>query len=158
MRILEMSPISITLLAAGALALCLIGCQPAGEPAGEAKPWTGKWVVVRGMSDADGELAIGGLYHYYADGTFASQLFLTDRETLEADPSTPEQYSALFDTYRAGHGTYTVNDAEDTLTYQYTSNMRTHRIASPTSFHFTVSGDTMEVRYETFTLTLVREG
>jgi hypothetical protein len=157
MRTLQKSPISIGLLGAAGLALCLIACQPAGEPAAKADPWTGKWIAIQGISTADGELAIGGVYHYYANGTFASQIAFDEREALEADPSTPEEYKMLFDTYRAGYGTYTVNEPKDTLTYQYVSNMRTHRIASPTSFNFTVSGDTMIVRYEEFSLTFLRE-
>jgi len=157
MKLFDKSPISIAPLATTALLLCLAACQPAGDPAGEAEPWTGKWIAVQGISEDEGEVAIGGVYHYYANGTFASQISFADREALEADPSTPEEYKALFKTYRAGYGTYTVNGSKDTLTYQYTSNMRTHRIASPTSFHFTVSGDTMETRYEKIRLTLVRE-
>jgi hypothetical protein len=157
MRTLQKSPIWVGLLAAAGLALCLTACQPAGDPAAKAEPWTGKWIAIQGINEAEGEMAIGGVYHYYANGTFASQIGFDEREALEADPSTPEQYKVLFDTYRAGYGTYTVNEAKDTLTYQYTSNMRTHRIASPTSFRFTVSGDTMMVHYEAFTLTFLRE-
>jgi hypothetical protein len=157
MRTLRNPTISVGLLAASLLALLLAACQPSGEPLAEAEPWTGKWIAVRGTSDAEGELAIDGVYQYHTNGTFASQISFLDRTALEADPATPEEYKVLFDTYRAGYGTYTVNETKDTLTYQYTANMRTHRIASPTSFHFTVSGDTMEVRYESVALTLVRE-
>ncbi len=35
--------------------------------------------------------------------------------------------------------------------------MRTHRIASPTSFQFTVAGDTMHVTYEMVKIILARE-
>ena len=157
MRLLQGSPFSIGQLAAVVLVACLVACQPAENPADTPKPWVGKWIAVGAVSDTEGELTISGVYHYYANRTFASQISFKDRPALEEDPSDPNEYKSLFDTYRAGFGTYSVNASEDTLTYEYSSNMRTHRIASPTSFQFTVAGDTMHVTYEMVKIILARE-
>ena len=80
----------------GLLVLLLAACQPEGETAQEPDPWTGKWIAVRAISDAEGEIALGGVYHYYENGTFASQLSFLNRTVLEADPATPEEYEFIY--------------------------------------------------------------
>lgn len=135
------------------------GCQQV-EPEKEMKPWAGKWTFVE-FADSAGVKSPGkGVYHYYDNGTFASQIVTSfERPNLTADPSTPEQYKAAFDGYRAGFGTYTVNEEEGSLTYEYTSNLRPHRVGQPTKVYFEVKDDMMTLNYKEpgFILTLKRE-
>ncbi len=136
------------------------GCQQV-EPEKEMKTWVGKWTFVE-FADSTGVKSPGiGVYHYYDNGTFASQIITsTERPNLTANPSTPEDYKAAFDGYRAGFGAYSVNEEEGSLTYEYTSNLRPHRVVGePTKVYFEVKDDIMTLNYKEsgFILTLRRE-
>ena len=135
------------------------GCQQV-ESEKEMKPWVGKWTFVE-FADSAGVKSPGiGVYHYYDNGTFASQIVTSmDRPNLTSAPSTIEEYKAAFDGYRAGYGTYTVNEEDGSLTYEYTANLRPHRVRQPTQVHFEVKYDTMTLNYKElgFILTLKRE-
>ncbi len=135
------------------------GCQQV-ESEKEMKPWVGKWTFVE-FADSAGVKSPGeGVYHYNDDGTFASQIITSiERPNLTADPSTLEEYKAAFEGYRAGYGTYTVNEEEGSITYEYTSNMRPHRVGQPTKVYFEVKDDNMNFNYKElgFILTLKRE-
>lgn len=135
-----------------------VGCQQT-ESESKTKPWVGKWLFVEYEDSAGVKSAASGVYHYYDNGTFASQILTADRPGLTANPSTPEEYKAAFDGYRAGFGTYTVNEEEGTLTYEYSSNLRPHRIGQPTKVYFEVMNNTMTLEYREsgFILTLKRE-
>jgi len=117
-------------------------------------------MVVEGVDSSGVKFSDMGLYHYYNNGTFSSQLITSlDPPKLTSNPSTPGEYMAAFDVYRAGFGTYTINEEEDTLTYEYTSNLRPHRIGQPTKVAFTVDDDLMTLIYNAgqITITLKRE-
>jgi hypothetical protein len=134
------------------------GCQPS-DSGKQVKPWVGKWVFIE-YSDSTGAMhAWEGVYHYYDNGTFSSQILSPDRPSLTSDPSTLEEYKAAFDEYRAGYGTYTVNEEEGSLTYVYKSNMRPHRVGQPTLVYFEVKDDVMFLNYREMgiILTLKRE-
>lgn len=135
------------------------GCQQV-ESEKEMKPWVGKWTFVE-LVDSAGVKSPGiGVYHYYDNGTFASQIITSmDRPNLTSNPSTFEEYKAAFDGYRAGYGTYTVNEEEGSLTYEYTSNLRPHRVGQPTQVYFEVKDDIMTLNYKEagFILALKRE-
>jgi len=135
------------------------GCQRT-ESENKTKPWVGKWIFVE-FADSAGVKSPGlGIYHYYDNGTFASQIITSmDRPNLTSDPATFEEYKAAFDGYRAGYGTYTVNEEEGSLTYEYTSNMRPHRVRQPTQVYFEVKDDIMMLNYKEvgFILALKRE-
>jgi hypothetical protein len=129
------------------IAILVSSCQaPATEEEAAAKPWVGKWSLVRIVSPEGEELAANGVWHYYADGTFSSQFGLVDRPSLEADPTEADEYQAAFDSYRAGFGTYTVDESGDSLTYEYVGNLRPHRIGQPTVLTIEVFGDTLTAR------------
>ena len=136
------------------------GCQQV-ESEKEMKPWVGKWTFVEFTDSAGVKYPAIGVYHYYDNGTFASQIITSmDRPNLTSDPSTPEEYKAAFDDYRAGFGTYNVNEEEGSLNYEYTSNLRPHRVGQPsTKVYFEVKDDIMTLNYkeEGFSLTLKRE-
>jgi len=137
--------------------LLLIGCQQQTESAKKTEPWVGKWVLEKAVHEETGEFKGNAIFHYYENGTFASQVSFNDRPTLTSDPNTSEEYKNAFDSYRAGFGTYTVNESKDTLTYEYNYNLRPHRIASPSSFYFEVIGDTMKLKIGKWSDTLIRE-
>ncbi len=133
------------------------GCQQQTEPTKKTDIWVGKWILTKAVHEETGEFKGQAIFHYYANGTFASQVSFPDRPTLTADPNTLEEYKGAFDSYRAGFGTYSINEAKDTLTYEYSCNLRPHRIASPTSFYFEVIGDTLILKIGKWTDTLIRE-
>jgi len=137
--------------------LILAGCQQQTEPAKKTNPWVGKWTLIKAVHEETGEINGQAVFHYYANGTFASQVSFPDRPTLTADPNSLEEYKSAFDSYRAGFGTYTINESKDTLNYEYSCNLRPHRIASPTSFYFEVIGDTLTLKIGKWTDTLIRE-
>ncbi len=139
---------------------CILWTCQQPKVAEETKPWVGKWMVVEGVDSSGVQFSDIGVYHYYNNGTFSSQLITSlDRPNLTSNPSTPGEYMAAFDVYRAGFGTYTINEKEDTLTYEYISNLRPHRIGQPTKVSFTVDNDIMTLIYNggAITITLKRE-
>jgi hypothetical protein len=135
-------------------------CQKQKETEMGTKPWIGKWTVFEGTDSSGVKFSERGVYHYYKNGTFASQL-VTSIETpaIASDPSTPEEYQAAFDVYRAGYGTYSVNEEADIMTYQYSANMRPHRIGRPTEVAIQVKQDILTLNYNdgAFILKLKRE-
>ena len=66
-----------------------------------------------------------------------------NRLELTSDPSSCEEVQAVFDSYRAGFGTYTVNEEEGSLTYEYESNLRPHRIGQPSKAKLQVKENQM---------------
>jgi hypothetical protein len=133
-------------------------CQQQPKSETEIKPWVGKWVVIEGTDSSGMKFSESGVYHYYANGTFSSQLITSlDRPALTSNPSTPGEYVAAFDRYRAGFGRYKVNEAEGTLIYEYICNLRPHRIEQPTKVSFKVENDKMTLIYNFGTITLKRE-
>jgi hypothetical protein len=135
-------------------------CQQQKKSEIGTNPWVGKWTVAEGTDSSGVKFSERGVYHYYGNGTFASQL-VTSVETpkLASDPSTPGEYQAAFDVYRAGFGSYSVNEEEGIMTYQYSSNMRPHRIGKPTDVSIKVEQDIMTLNYNegAFILKLQRE-
>ncbi len=129
-------------LAAG---LFIAGCQQKVE----SKPWEGRWIV-SSWTTPDGDVQPSkGLYHYYPDGKFASQVMIPERLDLDADPETLEELADAFSTYRAGYGTYSVDEQAGKLTYSYDSNMRTHRVKDePTTVAFEITDEDMVFTYE----------
>ena len=137
--------------------LLFTGCQQQVETVKKSEPWVGKWVLKSAVHEETGEVKADAIFHYYENGTFASQASFYDRPTLTSNPNTLEEYKSAFDSYRAGYGRYTINETKDTLTYEYSSNLRPHRIASPTSFYFEVIGDTMKIKLGKWSDVLIRE-
>ncbi len=110
----------------------------------ESKPWEGRWTVSKIISPEGDELAHSGLYHYYSDGKFASQLVGPDRAAVKSDPVTLEELTAAMADYRAGFGTYSVDEQAGILTYSYEANLRTHRQEDePTPVPFEITPDGM---------------
>lgn len=140
-RLHRVSGVGIMLL----VGLLIAGCQQKVE----SKPWEGSWIVSN-WTTPDGEvLPTKGLYHYYPDGKFASQLMIPERLDLDADPETLEELADAFSTYRAGFGTYSVDEQAGKLTYSYDSNMRTHRVKDePTTVSFELTADGMVFTYD----------
>ncbi len=140
-RFHRVSAVSIVLVAG----LLIAGCQQKVE----SKPWEGSWIV-SSWTTSDGEVQpTKGLYHYYPDGKFASQLMIPERLDLDANPETLEELKDAFSTYRAGFGTYSVDEEAGKLTYSYDSNMRTHRVKDePTTVAFEITDDDMVFTYD----------
>ena len=124
------------------------GCIEEQVKVKEVKPWVGKWNSVNYTDSTGNQYPWIGVYHYYADGTFSSQGLSPSRDMLLTDPSSIEEYESLFDYYRAGYGTYSVNEAEGIITYEYVANLRTHRVSKPTEVSFELKGDSLTLKYE----------
>ncbi len=139
--------------------LFLTGCQQQMEYEKETEPWVGKWILKSAVNQQTREEAkVQGIFHLYENGTFTSQTSWGDRPAAASGTKTLEDYKELFNTYRAGYGTYTINATKDTLSYVYSHNMRPHRINdTPTVFYFKVTGDTMIVKHIKWHEILIRE-
>ncbi len=124
----------------------------------ESKPWEGRWTLSKVISPEGDEQAASGLYHYYSDGNFASQAVGPDQAALESDPVTLEELTAAVVGYRAGFGTYSVDEQAGILTYSYEANLRTHRQEDePTPVPFEITPDGMVFTYDNgYRLFLVR--
>jgi hypothetical protein len=141
------------------LSYALWSCQET-ESENKAKPWVGKWTFIAYVDSGGATYPGKGVYHFYGDGTFTTQMIESlDRPNLTSSPSTLAEYEATFDQYRAGFGTYTVNEEEGSLIYEYTSNLRPHRVGKPTKVYFEFKDDTMTLNYKEagFLLTFRRE-
>ncbi len=115
----------------------------------ESKPWEGRWTLSKVISPEGDELVFSGLYHYYSDGKFTSQLVGPDRAALESDPVTLEELTAAVADYRAGFGTYSVDEQAGILAYSYETNLRTHRQKDePTPVPFEITPDGMVFTYD----------
>lgn len=130
------------------LLFLFLGCKEQQVEVKDVKPWIGKWNSVNYTDSTGNQYPWIGVFHYYEDGTFSNQGLTPARDTLASDPTTIEEYKALFDFYRAGYGTYSVDEMEGKLTYEYVSNLRTHRIGKPTEISFQVKGDSLMLKYE----------
>ncbi len=109
----------------------------------ESKSWEGRWTLSKIISAEGDELAYFGLYHYYSDGKFSSHLVGPDRVVLESNPVTLEELTDAVADYRAGFGTYSVDEDAGMLTYSYEANLRTHRQKgekTPVAFEITPDG------------------
>jgi len=112
-----------------AIVLLLIGILSAGcQPKVESKPWEGRWIFSNVTSPDGDVMPLKGITHYYADGRFAFQLMEPDRLDLDADPETFEELENAFSTYKAGFGTYSVDEQAGTITESYDGNLRSRRL------------------------------
>ncbi|MCH7528416.1 MAG: lipocalin-like domain-containing protein [Candidatus Marinimicrobia bacterium] len=140
-KLYRISAVSIVLLAG----LLIAGCKQKVE----SKPWEGSWIVSNWATPDGEELPLKGLAHYYPDGKFASQMMESERLDLDTDPETLEELKDSFSTYRAGFGTYSVDEQAGKLTYSYDGNMRTHRVKDePTTVTLEITGDDMVFNYD----------
>ena len=125
------------------LLIFILATTISAQQNGSASPWIGKWILIEAIDPEGVGVEELGVWHYYSDGTFSSQLIVKDQPKLEYEPSTAEEFADVFRSYRAGFGTYTVNETGDTLTYEYQANMRPHRIGQPTKVFLQIEGNKM---------------
>lgn len=120
-----------------AIVLLLIGLLSTGcQPKVESKPWEGRWIFSN-VTTPDGDVVpCKGIFHHYADGKFAHQIMIPGRLDLDADPETLEELENAFSTYKAGFGTYSVDEQAGTLTLSCDGNLRSHLMKAGKTFTY----------------------
>lgn len=120
-----------------AIVLLLIGLLSTGcQQKVESKPWEGRWIFSNVTTPDGNVVPCKGIFHYYADGKFAHQIMIPGRLDLDADPETLEELENAFSTYRAGFGTYSVDEQAGTYTVSYDANLRSKRIKAGKTYTY----------------------
>lgn len=127
--------------------LLLFSCQNNLETVEKAltNPLVGRWIRIE-KGDKEGKKI--GLHEiaydcFFSDGTMMVQHQDLDYPRLNAPPTTLEEYQAVFRSFYAAFGKYSIDAEKNTITIIKDGSIYPHQIGKPVILNFRVIDDTV---------------